>query len=799
MSGKRRYYPPTEDHQNAAVQQPPPSFTQPSANFAATSPSVPTHSNAPVPTFNPQGMTSSAFQPQTGFATHIPGSSTAPFPPPSQPGVFTPPSYGGPAPVAAPPPTSSFPPPSQSMSNPPLNTSASQEAHDPHGRRRVYLDPEEQHTGGFEDQSAYQPTNPNALASNMANMSLNSQGGVTPAQGGSFSHTPVMHSEGAPYSIAEHVQCPRTYLRMTLNAVPSSTNLLNKSNIPLGCVIHPMARPLTTEDQIPIINFGASGILRCRRCRGYINPFVSFTDGGRRWRCNLCSLPNDVPGDYFSPIDGMGRRQDLDERPELHKGCVEFVAPSEYMVRPPQPPCYLFVIDVGYQSISSGMFHTAIETIKRTLNDIPGTPRTRVGFITYDSTVHFYNLRASLSSPQMLVVADIDDVFLPLPEDMLVNLNESRAIIENLLSKFPTMFQSTHIVDSTLGVALKAGFEVLKNIGGKMIVLASNLPSEGLGRLKKREDSKLFGTDKETSLLLPEEAYYKNFALDCSRQQISVDTFLFPLDYIDVATLGCLPQFTGGQLYYYPGFTAAIDGERFYRDLIRDLTRETGFEAVFRVRTSKGLKATAHFGNFFIRSTDLLALPNVDADKAFAVQLALAENTITTNYVSFQAALLYTTSSGERRIRVFTQCLPVVSTLVEVFKAADNDAITTLTTKMAIEKALNARLSDAREAIVNKCIDILTVYRTDLAPATGNSGQLMLPETLKTFPLHVLALVKSVLFRGGTEIRSDERSYYLMHARTLPLSLTIPLLYGRMFAVHNLSEEVSVILRNFAW
>ena len=63
---------------------------------------------------------------------------------------------------------------------------------------------------------------------------------------------------------------------------------------------------------------------------------------------------------------------------------VEYVAPQEYMVRPPQPPVYLFVIDVSYNSIASGMLHHAVATIKSLLNQLPGSPRTQVGFITFD-------------------------------------------------------------------------------------------------------------------------------------------------------------------------------------------------------------------------------------------------------------------------------------------------------------------------------------------------------------------------------------------------------------------------------
>lgn len=42
-----------------------------------------------------------------------------------------------------------------------------------------------------------------------------------------------------------------------------------------------------------------------------------------------------------------------------------------------------------------------------------------------------------------------------------------------------------------------------------------------------------------------------------------------------------------------------------------------------------------------LRSTDLLALPAVDCDKAYAMQLCLEETLLTTQTVYFQVALLY--------------------------------------------------------------------------------------------------------------------------------------------------------------
>lgn len=50
-----------------------------------------------------------------------------------------------------------------------------------------------------------------------------------------------------------------------------------------------------------------------------------------------------------------------------------------------------------------------------------------------------------------------------------------------------------------------------------------------------------------------------------------------------------------------------------------------------------------------LRSTDLLALPAVDCDKAYAMQLCLEETLLTTQTVYFQVALLYPLICGNNQ------------------------------------------------------------------------------------------------------------------------------------------------------
>ena len=64
----------------------------------------------------------------------------------------------------------------------------------------------------------------------------------------------------------------------------------------------------------------------------------------------------------------------------------------------------------------------------------------------------------------MLVVSDIEDVFLPKPNDLLVNIAESRASLEALLGRIGEMFQDNSIMGSAMGPALQAGFKLMVSI-----------------------------------------------------------------------------------------------------------------------------------------------------------------------------------------------------------------------------------------------------------------------------------------------------------------------------------------------
>ncbi|XP_032715890.1 protein transport protein Sec24B isoform X1 [Lontra canadensis] len=581
------------------------------------------------------------------------------------------------------------------------------------------------------------------------------------------------------------LNCSPDSFRCTLTNIPQTQALLNKAKLPLGLLLHPF-RDLT---QLPVIT--SNTIVRCRSCRTYINPFVSFIDQ-RRWKCNLCYRVNDVPEEFmYNPLTrSYGEPH---KRPEVQNSTVEFIASSDYMLRPPQPAVYLFVLDVSHNAVEAGYLTILCQSLLENLDKLPGDSRTRIGFMTFDSTIHFYNLQEGLSQPQMLIVSDIDDVFLPTPDSLLVNLYESKELIKDLLNALPDMFTNTRETHSALGPALQAAFKLMSPTGGRVSVFQTQLPSLGAGLLQSREDPNQRSSTKVVQHLGPATDFYKKLALDCSGQQTAVDLFLLSSQYSDLASLACMSKYSAGCIYYYPSFHYTHNpsqAEKLQKDLKRYLTRKIGFEAVMRIRCTKGLSMHTFHGNFFVRSTDLLSLANINPDAGFAVQLSIEENLTDTSLVCFQTALLYTSSKGERRIRVHTLCLPVVSSLADVYAGVDVQAAICLLANMAVDRSVSSSLSDARDALVNAVVDSLSAYGSTVSNLQHSA--LIAPSSLKLFPLYVLALLKQKAFRTGTSTRLDDRVYAMCQIKCQPLVHLMKMIHPNLYRIDRLTDEGAI-------
>ncbi|KFD52515.1 hypothetical protein M514_06549 [Trichuris suis] len=569
-------------------------------------------------------------------------------------------------------------------------------------------------------------------------------------------------------------------LRCTLTTVPSSATTLKKARLPLGLIVHPY------KDLKKLTILSTSVIVRCRTCRVYINPYVYFPDQ-QHWRCNLCGRVNTLPEDfYYDPATQTFG--DPTRRPEIRNASIEFVAPPEYMARNPPPACYVFVFDVSIAAIETGYLKVFCEKLCEHLSALPGDADTLICFIAVDSALHFFSLKSGCR-PKHLVMSEVDDYILPCQTDVLTPLHKMEKEVREFLQMLPELFDNGNSPHLAFGSAISAAHQLIASTGGRVTAFLANLPDIGQGCLQNREDPNMRAA-KEVKHMSAACDFYKLLALDCTANQVAVDLFILSDRFIDVATVADVSKYTGGYIAHYPSFNICNNPTelvRFTEDMNRYLLRKIGFEAVLRVRCSAGFAVHTFFGNHFVRSTDVVVVANVNPDSAMGVLLEI-EDSIDCRVACFQAALLYTTSHGERRIRVHTICLPTSESIAEIHNGADVQTVVALLARMAADRCMNGgSLQAAREAMINAVLD--SIYAYNMCLSSKQFGRVLCSWSLRLFPLYVLALLKHKAFAHGTSIKLDHRMFEMCNLRTLPMFYLMLDIYPNLYPIHSFSNE----------
>lgn len=109
----------------------------------------------------------------------------------------------------------------------------------------------------------------------------------------------------------------------------------------------------------------------------------------------------------------------------------------------------------------SGYLKSVCESLTEHLDTLPGDARTQVGFVAYNSAVHFYTIAEGFNRPHEITVVDVEDAFIPCPDNLLVNLKECKELIKDLLTQLPSRFAQSHDNGSALGAALQVAFKLM--------------------------------------------------------------------------------------------------------------------------------------------------------------------------------------------------------------------------------------------------------------------------------------------------------------------------------------------------
>ncbi|KAH7913293.1 hypothetical protein BJ138DRAFT_1171379 [Hygrophoropsis aurantiaca] len=613
------------------------------------------------------------------------------------------------------------------------------------------------------------------------------------------------------------------HVRVSTWNFPSSSHLARECEIPLAAVFQPFADLDPREEPIPLIEYGDVVPARCAECRAYINPWCEWTAGGSKWKCNLCAHETDVSPEYFCNLDTNLMRLDHLQRPELNKGTVDFaVVSEEYWAPPPLPKMstsyfscdypqtgprkpqslrYIFALDVSIEAVQSGFLQSSCICLRDLLYGgmaADGTtvqscfPRNNeIAILTFDRTLHFYNLSPSLPQASMMVLSDLEEVFIPLREGLFVYPDKSRTNIENLLNILPERHGDTVVREAALGSTLLAGLASLAGRGGHVVVFQSTLPSIGPGALEPLEDqTSVYGSEKERGLFMPRNQTWRDVAEECAEEGIGVSMFLGMSKPIDIGSIGIVPATTGGEIYFHPRFNPLRDTTVLASQLRRLFTRTTAYNCLMRIRCSTGLRVSKHFGSFHERTVTDLEIGILDSDKAISVLLEHTRTLDERQYAYLQCAVLYTTPSGQRRVRSCNLALQVVTLAGNVFRYADMDTVVCHLARESMSKLTSRRMAHIREDLTEKCSSLLLGYRRNCAAATSPS-QLIIPEAFKALPVYILAIIKSKSLKGRN-VSTDVRNYYAQKMLSMSVRSTMQNLYPRLLSLHDLDGNFAL-------
>ena len=467
------------------------------------------------------------------------------------------------------------------------------------------------------------------------------------------------------------------------------------------------------------------------------------------------------------------------------------------MNRPAGKPHLLFILDSSRAAVGTGSFQASLESIKA----FASSPQAvqfygGMAILVQDRTLTFYTLREGRNEPQILVVGDVFDPFVPLHANDLyfdpIKCSSGLTVLLNHLSSTITL--DSRPVDSCFGAAVSVALESLKARGGRAVFFQTTLPSYGPGALKNRESgANPPPADKANPLLFPQGDYYTKLANQAAEQGISMSLIVTPAAHIDLATIGILVNTTSGTLLHYSRFSTQQHLNRIVGDVLGLLSSSFVFDCLARIRCNSGLQVKKHYGHFFTASNGHdLSFGAISCDQSFSALLEYDGKLSEKERASFQIAFLHTDAfSGQRRIRVLNLALPCSSSIQAIFRMAELDTILSFFLKKNVSQILEAPSPAFPASFTSKCSNILASYRRYCA-ANMSSGQLILPDSLKLFPIMTLAIHKDPAYNEVPK-SADARWYSIHRLSDMSLYLTINHFYPQLFPLTNVLEHGEVL------
>lgn len=605
------------------------------------------------------------------------------------------------------------------------------------------------------------------------------------------SSTALVHSaqnfEDPPKLFYEHQSvdagnAPCRFARASCYLVPETASSLTKSDFKFSVVFTPFAEQGETEETIPVSDKRESPILRCERCRVFVNPFFQFKDNGQKYVCNLCEFEGSVPVNCF---DG-GLRADT-QYPETRSAVYDFICPDSYRQKEVKRHNVLVCLDMSYESlVNASFFHTLanLTAILDSLEDDVG-----LGFCLFDSTVLFFRAEEDDKEISIVRCADSEVPASLSHSELFLGPKKDRKRIDNIIQFLQTFAESRY---NTSHNELKASahcfetlaktlVEVFKEGPGHAMVFASANRKVGAPTAKPAQKSATF---------LPKETPFTKYAEQLVQRGCTVDLFVTTDRQVDLAGLAPLAQETCGHIYYYNNFRANSDNEALYYDTYRAISVFRAIDVVCRLRVSSGLQIQDYQTPRGRVHTLDFQLPSLNSDQHVCANLALGDNLRNKKQVFVQLVSLYTNAYGVCLMRIVNLALKVTPEMNLFFKSLDCDAYMYSLLRQHADSLTGKSSAEASEAAIKQAHKLFKYYRYDIG-GRYEAKEFALPDRIKYFPLYLSALLSRSAFNQKAQVNNEDFNFYSIASLTqLHMSKLCFAFYPKVFNLTALDAEL---------
>lgn len=503
------------------------------------------------------------------------------------------------------------------------------------------------------------------------------------------------------------------------------------------------------------------------------------------WLCALCSAVNPVPDYFYAPLASNGQREDLSSRSELTNFAYDILAPEEYMQRPPMPPTYCLVIDVSQAARQCGMTAAVCDILETIVEKqaFPGLPRTQIAIILYGHEVHLVGFQGENGPIRLYSISKAtEELFLPAPiEELLISVEGNEASIGNCMNVIRKMNTESCVESSALRLAISYGKMLLSASGGKLLLF--------LGE-SNPQDAVQYTTE---TMVNSQITYYQQRGYELANCCVAVDLFVAATRYCSLYSLGDLAKYTSGKVYFYPELKPS-ESVKLRTELWTDLTQETVWEAKFRLRVSRDWKVGLCYGHFTPYDSTMQALPVLDSTQTLSFDLSLGVTLASSPYIHVQAAMLYSTSDGDRRIRVINGRYALSHSLKEIYLSTNSLSIAAIWAKQAVYLMISSNRFETGKNYIES--QIKTLYSTYLLYRTAEDSH-----PLAFLPALTLGYMKLGLFNGlvsGCKGYLDHLDYdgacwqrYLVS--TLSAESLGLVAYPRLYPLHTMAQAENAV------